>query len=106
MNSDLKNQLPECYSLYWKNISSSILLNQRKVFDFLGINLVQDLDDLREHGDWIKEKIETSNQEIIVIADIDAIPTSINSYIYGVKSAKKHGIFGLAQFSNNDLYAV
>ena len=104
-----KFELPPCYSLYWANIENSLLLNQRKVFDYLKIDLVQDFRDKKEHGSWIEEIIINSKDDIVVIADIDAFPIKREAYINGINEARRVGIFGLAQHSNldsnNELYA-
>ena len=104
-----KFDLPPCYSLYWDNIENSLLLNQRKVFDYLEIDLVQDFRNRKEHGSWIEEIIINSEDDIVVIADIDAFPIKREAYIKGLKEARSVGIFGLAQHSNldsnNELYA-
>ena len=98
------------HSLHWKNISQSILNDQRMVFETLNIPLHQNLVDLKDHGEWMMELTElAANDEVLVFCDIDAFPINPAGYNRAVEFAKSGGIFGLAQFSNhtlsNDLYA-
>jgi len=96
------DKLPPVYSMYWNNISPVIREAQQKVFEHLGIPLVQENADQQPHGIWMEEVISRhQSDEVIVFCDVDAFPLSSAAYVTAVNSARNGAIFGLAQFSNH-----
>lgn len=98
-------------SMYWDNIPAPILEGQARVFDMLGLPLVQEKRHGVRHGVWMMEVMERLGpQDIVLFFDIDAFPlrTSIVERAVGV--ARDGGLFGLAQTANhrpsrNEVYA-
>jgi hypothetical protein len=90
------------YSLYWSNLDKDIVDLQKKVFDHLGIPLVQELRDKMPHGIWMDDVIKrASDSDIVIIADIDAFPLNYAAYEKAITSAANNEIFGLAQAANH-----
>ena len=90
------------YSYCQSNISVTLRQTQKRVFDHLGINLVQQVDDKRSHGEWMQWLIEKHrDDDVVVIADIDAFPLNAESYHNLVRSAKSGAVSGLAQVANH-----
>lgn len=98
-----------CHSLHWNNVDKVIISSQRQVFNHFNIDLIQHNDHGKEHGIWMEEVINDSNEEIIVFADIDAFPLNLEAFKEGIIKAENGIIYGLAQHSNlsvkNDMYA-
>lgn len=95
-------QTPTVYSLHWKNISPLIVKSQKAVFKHLNIPLSQQEIDRMDHGQWMTEILERSNDnDIVVFCDIDAFPLNRQAYERGLAYAHSGGVFGLAQFSNH-----
>lgn len=93
---------PIVYSLHWRNISSVIIESQKSVFKYLNIPLSQQENDGKDHGEWMTEILEKSDDEdIIIFCDIDAFPLNRSAYENSVAHARSGGVFGLAQFSNH-----
>ena len=93
---------PQVYSLHWRNISSKIIESQKTVFDYLNIPLSQQELDRKDHGQWMTEILEHSDDEdVVLFCDIDAFPLNRLAYERSVAHAQSGGVFGLAQFSNH-----
>lgn len=93
--------LPTVHSFYRSNIPDVILSGQRAVFDHLGIELRQHHDDKVSHGQWMQRLFETVDDEIIVVADIDAFPLSRTAFQKICEVARNGGLAGLAQVANH-----
>lgn len=94
--------LPAARSLYWNNVSPTILAGQRSVFKKLAIPLDQCLSDGMAHSDWMHQVIDLANpDEILVFCDIDAFPISKHAFEKAVACAGSGKIFGLAQTANH-----
>ena len=104
---------PAVCAAYMSNVPKEILVCQRAVFRHLSIPLNQVLIDGRSHGKWLSDHVNlaasSSDDTIIVIADIDAFPLSLSAYKHAIQSAGRGRVFGLAQVANHcrpkDLYA-
>ncbi len=93
---------PIVYSLHWKNISPVIIQSQKAVFKYLNIPLTQQEIDCKDHGQWMTEILEHSDDEdIVLFCDVDAFPLNRLAYERSVDHAYSGGVFGLAQFSNH-----
>jgi hypothetical protein len=94
--------VPKVHSLYWKNISPAIIESQEAAFKYLDIPLFQQEIDRKDHGQWMTEILEESDDDdIVLFCDIDAFPLNRYAYERSVVHAHSGGIFGLAQFSNH-----
>lgn len=94
--------MPAVYSMHWNNISNSILDNQKRVFEALQIQLVQENADKVSHGKWMNEVVNRHRPEdVLVFCDIDAFPITKKAYERAVTAASHGAVFGLAQFSNH-----
>jgi len=96
-------------SPYMKNISTSILDSQKRVFEALGIPLEQVLVTSQKHGDWLNETVCFCDDKIIAFCDIDAFPITTLAYKKAINSASAKRVFGLAQsnsFDNETSYAA
>ena len=103
-------KLPAVYSMHWDNIPDHILQQQRAVFEHLQIELIQENANKISHGTWMKDVIDRStSDDIIIFCDIDAFPIRRSAYLQAIDHAKNGALFGLAQFSNHkkgtELYA-
>lgn len=102
--------VPTVHTMYWENIPTNILAQQRAVFAHLGIPLQQHLADKMPHGSWMNQILENaSSDDTIVFCDIDAFPLQRSAYLQALEHAEAGRLFGLGQFSNhkpgNDVYA-
>lgn len=98
----MKQKYPTVYSLYWNNINSTILDSQKNVYKKFGIELIQDLADMKPHDIWMDEIIHSlPDDEIAVFSDVDAFPLSRVAYERAVAVARNGGVFGLAQTANH-----
>ncbi|MEL7166804.1 MAG: hypothetical protein AAGL96_15140 [Pseudomonadota bacterium] len=94
---------PVVQSFYRYNIDPRLLDAQSRVFDHLGVPLHQDRDDDNSHAGWLTELMrrDGDDDEVVVIADIDAFPLSHAAYAGMVARAESGAIAGLAQTTNH-----
>jgi len=99
MNINIKSS--PVYSMYWSNISPTVINNQRNVFESMGINLHQELADGVSHGRWMDLKISTTpDDQVIIFCDIDAFPLKKEAFQDALTFAQNGGVYGLAQTAN------
>lgn len=100
---------PDVHTFYKSNIDPILVAAQKRVFDHLGINLVQHLDDSLTHAQWLAKVLSQDAQDIVVVADIDAFPCSLEAFEKLVHEARHGKLVGLAQVANhkdpNNVYA-
>lgn len=102
--------IPTVHTFYRSNIAPEMVEAQSNVFQHLGIPLKQWLDDTTTHCEWIDQILRSeSEDDLAVIADIDAIPLNRNGFQSMVDMAASGALVGLAQVANhkdpNRLYA-
>jgi hypothetical protein len=94
--------LSKVYSYCQSNISVELRRSQRRVFEHFGLELEQQVDDQRTHGEWMRWLLEKHRDEdVVVIADIDAFPLKASAVLDLVFSANKGEVAGLAQVANH-----
>lgn len=90
------------FSYCQSNVSTSLREAQQRVFDHFGVPLEQQIDDHRSHGEWMQWLLERhKDDEMVVIADIDAFPLKANSVENLVRVASEGAVAGLAQVANH-----
>ena len=89
------------FSPYMDNTSETVLEAQRRVFKYLDIPLRQVQITDGEHGDWIDSHVRASDQDVVIICDIDAFPITRDAYEQSIHVAMERKIFGLAQVANH-----
>lgn len=94
------DRLPAVHSFYKSNIHPDIVSSQKKVFDHLGIDLIQHLDDTLNHSEWLN-KIFNEDREITVVCDIDAFPLTRHSYCKFIDAVREGSVVGLEQVANH-----
>lgn len=98
----MKTPLPVARSMFWNNIPRSLLEDQARVFEHLGIPLAQEPADKVAHGCWMDEAIATADDDdILVFVDIDAFPVTHEAYEKAIEQARQGRVFGLAQTANH-----
>lgn len=99
---ETKANLAVVHSMYWDNIDKKIIDGQKRVFEFLGVPLIQHAVDRVPHGEWMDRVVcESSDNDVIIFCDIDAFPLNLSAYERSEARARSGGIFGLAQYSNH-----
>lgn len=89
-------------SMYWDNIPKPILEGQTRVFEALGLPLVQERRHGVRHGIWMMEVMERLGpQDIVLFFDIDAFPLRSAIVERATDVARRGGLFGLAQTANH-----
>src|SRR5690625_511999 len=100
--------LPPVFTYYKSNIANDIVENQARVFNHLGIELIQCLEDDLTHSQWL-DRIFTAGDDLVVVCDIDAFPLSRKAFIDFIERAKAGSVIGLEQVANHlgkgDAYA-
>jgi hypothetical protein len=101
---------PTVHSFYRSNIAPEIIEAQAKVFSHFDVPLKQWKDDTLSHGDWVDQLMrDSTGEDTVVIADIDAFPLSRAGYNRMVDEAERGIVTGLAQVANhkdpNRIYA-
>lgn len=87
----------QAFSCYQDNISEKIVHYQKSVFDLFGMNIVQEYTTIN-HADFLDEKINNIDFDIIVFFDIDCIPITPNLYEYIIdKLSDNNSILGIEQ---------
>ena len=97
-------------SLRWLNIDPVLLHAQHRVFEALGLPLVQDLADGVRHGIWMNQQLAAAGaDDVVFFFDIDAFPLRRAAVDTAVAAARDGRIIGLAQTANHrdpdDIYA-
>lgn len=93
---------PLVRSFYNSKISPRLVESQSAVFKHLDIPLQQDLDDSQNHAGFMEAILRDGpDDEIVVIADIDAFPMTRRFYAHVVETAAAGEIIGLAQVANH-----
>mgnify|MGYP000184456956 CR=1 FL=1 len=59
----MKTSLPVARSMFWNNIPRSLLEDQARVFEHLGIPLVQEPADKVAHGCWMDAQIAAADDD-------------------------------------------
>ncbi|MEW9919896.1 hypothetical protein AB2B41_09790 [Marimonas sp. MJW-29] len=102
--------MPTVQSFYRNNIPARLVDAQARVFDHFGIALNQCLDNSLSHATWLERTLaKASDEDVVVIADIDAFPLSREAFDRMVGQARKGALVGLSQVANhkdpNRIYA-
>lgn len=89
------------HSLYWDN-GRELAENNKKVCDFLGLNVnYHNLNNFR-HGLWMNEVLNNVDSDVIGFFDIDCIPTNKDIVYNAIEYCIKNDSFiGIAQASNH-----
>lgn len=101
----------QTFSCYMKNIPKRVVECQKQVFDTFGMELTQELSDFRFHHDWLDNKINSIDFDILIFFDIDCIPLKPGLYEDIVdKISDNNSIIGVEQVnqtrSPNFVYAA
>jgi len=87
----------EAYSYAYKNLSSDVLVYQKKVFDKFNLPLTQ-IQGNFNHGDFLKNILTTSSKKYVIFFDADAIPLKNNLYEIILNELRlEKCIFGIEQ---------
>ncbi len=97
----MSSDTPVVHSFYRGNIPHSVIAAQKSVFDHFGIPLRQDRNDKLTHGKWVDNLFRNGQDDIIVLADIDAFPLNRAAYDGLCASAAEGAVVGLAQVANH-----
>lgn len=104
----MAEKLPPVRTFYRSNISTDIITAQARVFEHLGIELIQTLDDSQTHAQWL-DKTFGETEDLIVVCDVDAFPLNRPAFVAFVERIRAGSIVGLEQvcnhFGKNDSYA-
>jgi hypothetical protein len=92
-------------SFYAKDLNPIIVELQKKVFDKLGIPLIQ-VPFTGTHGSAILQYLETNEWDLITIFDVDCIPLSSSVIDKVLELVNDEVIYGNAQVSNSTPYAA
>ena len=93
---------PTVHSYYRYNIEPRLLDAQARVFDHLGVPLVQDRNDRLDHAGWMNDLLTRDDlDDVVVVADIDAYPLKFDAYASLVAAAERGAVAGLAQTTNH-----
>jgi hypothetical protein len=88
--------------MYWSNVPQAVVSAQRRVFEYLGIELEQQRADGLPHGEWMDAVLnDAAEDDVVVMVDVDAFPLSRNAYDRSVAIAQAGSVFGLAQSANH-----
>lgn len=92
-------------SFYAKDLNPIIVELQKKVFDKLGIPLIQ-VPFTGTHGSAILQYLKTNEWDLITIFDVDCIPLSSSVIDKVLELVNDDVIYGNAQVSNSTPYAA
>lgn len=92
-------------SFYHKNLNQEIVLLQKKVFDKLGIELIQ-IEFEGTHGGAIKYYLENNFWDVITLFDVDCVPLKSDVINKVLTIIDDNTIYGNAQVSNAFPYAA
>ena len=92
-------------SFVHKNLNSEISKLQKKVFEKLGLDLIQ-YEFERSHGAAIKDFLENNNWDIITMFDVDCIPLKKDVIENTLRIVNDDTIYGNAQVSNSFPYVA
>jgi hypothetical protein len=87
----------QAFTCYQNNISENIVKYQKMVFDLFGMNLIQEYTEI-DHPEYLDQKINNIDFDILVFFDIDCIPLNPNLYSYIIdKLSDNNSILGVEQ---------
>ncbi len=92
-------------SFFHKNLNPEIVELQKKVFDKLGINIIQQEFE-GTHGNAIKTFLESNSWDLITLFDVDCIPLDFDIINKILRFVDDNTIYGNAQVSNSFPYAA
>jgi hypothetical protein len=92
-------------SFYAENLNPIIVELQKKVFDKVGIPLIQ-IPFIGTHGSAIREYLETNDWDLITLFDVDCIPLSSSVIDKVLEVVDNDTIYGNAQISNSTPYVA
>lgn len=92
-------------SFYAKDLNPVIAELQKKVFDKVGIPLIQ-IPFTGTHGSAIKEYLENNEWDLITIYDVDCVPLTSTVIDKVLDIVDDNIIYGNAQVSNSTPYAA
>lgn len=92
-------------SFYHKDLNPEIKELQKKVFDSIGINLIQS-EFGGTHGSAIKNYLDNNDWDLITLFDVDCIPTDKKVFQTILDLVDDTTIYGNAQISNSYPYAA
>jgi hypothetical protein len=81
-----------------KNLPEKIAQNQKSVFDKFGMELIQEITEFKTHQEWLDNKINSLDFDILIFFDIDCIPLKPGLYEYIVDQiSDNNSIIGVEQ---------
>lgn len=90
------------YSLYWNNVDPRLVDSQKQIFNAFGMDIKQQNLHGMDHGIWMNDTLTAaSDNDVIIIVDIDCIPLHSRAIDRAIASAKQGNIFGCAQSANH-----
>ena len=91
----------EAFSLYWNN-TKLFYESSKQVMDNFKIPVNYQLIDKQDHAEWIDNILRNTTADIIVLFDVDCVPTNRQIFDKCLEYVKKNGtMIGLAQASNH-----
>lgn len=96
----MKENLPPVLTYYKSNIPTDIVSSQARVFEHLGIELVQCLEDSMTHPQWLN-RVFSQDQDLTIVCDIDAFPLNRQAFVDFAEQARKGAVVGLEQVANH-----
>lgn len=89
------------YSLSWNNNDPRIIENQKKVLELFNVNINYTFENI-DHGTWMDDVINSSNDQIIGFIDSDCIPTNREIIDFCINyTEQKKSFIGIAQVTNH-----
>ncbi len=89
-------------SLYWKNVSAEIVDGQRRVFERLGLTVVQHQAHGLRHGLFMDQMLERAGEDdTLLFVDIDAFPLTREIVERAFAFAEAGGVFAVAHAANH-----
>lgn len=96
----MAGDLPPVRTYYRDNISPELVEAQARVFEHLGIELIQCLEPDLSHSQWL-DKTFTADRDMNIVCDIDAFPLSRRAFVEFVDRIKTGSVIGLEQVANH-----
>lgn len=101
MSQIVNNRELKIYTCYEKNIPPKVISYQKRVFDMFDMELEQELSNIH-HPDYLTNKINSENFDIMVFFDIDCIPLKPGLYEYIVSQISDNNtLIGVEQAANH-----
>ena len=92
-------------SLYQENLNTEVVKLQKKVFDQLGINLIQ-YKFKHTHHEAINDYLDNNEWDVVTLFDVDCIPLESKCVSDVLNIIDDNTVYGNAQVSNSFPYAA